>query len=216
MSFWRAILAGPTALSLRIRSRQWPPPHRCRACESGWPREHCPAGRRRLTYSQVPAPGQTLQLYELGSSGTGRLLLTTTRSHGSVTFRPATGIGSRREILAVTIANGLPRDKRALAPYVVADGPPPRVKGLSAHGNRLVWKRAARADAYVVTFTTSYDGTPSLTTGALSTAIPSGATSASIVPLDSTGRAGAVTTVRLSAQRTRRPSTHRRKHSRRS
>jgi hypothetical protein len=154
-------------------------------------------GKRLLTYSQTPAPGQTLELYEEGSGGTGRLLLTTGRSHGQITYRPAPGIGNHRHILAVTIADGLPRDRRSLAPYTIADGPPAKIRHLARHGAKLTWKAPARAVAYAIALTKTNRAQTSRLTRKTAVILPPGIRTATIEPLDTLDRPGPATTINI-------------------
>jgi hypothetical protein len=152
----------------------------------------------RLSYRQTTAPGEQLELFEQGGPGNGRLLLTTARAHGTITFTPADGLGSHRHILAITLNGGLPRSSETLAPFSVEDSPPGRVEGLSRHGSTLTWKPVARAHDYVVAFVAA-DGlsTGSHTVTAARMRIPSGSTRAIVLAVDAIGRFGPSTTFKL-------------------
>jgi YVTN family beta-propeller protein len=154
-------------------------------------------GQRQLTYSQRTAPGQKLELYEQGSNGSGRLLASTSRAHGQLTYTPTVGLGTTRTILAVTIANGLPRATETLAQYHVNDSPPGRVHSLSRHRQQLSWSKTARAVRYMLAFTTTDGATPTITTRARTTRIPASATTASIVAIDAANRPGPAATIKL-------------------
>ena len=157
-------------------------------------------GRMRLSYRQTTAPGEQLELFEQGGPGNGRLLLTTTRAHGTIAFTPADGLGSHRHILAITLNGGLPRSSETLAPFSVEDSPPGRVEGLSRHASTLTWKPTPRAHAYLVAFVAA-DGlsTGSHTVTAARMRIPSGSTRAIVVAVDAIGRFGPSTTFKLTA-----------------
>jgi sugar lactone lactonase YvrE len=154
-------------------------------------------GQRQLTYSQRTAPGQKLELYEQGSNGGGRLLASSSRAHGQLTYTPTIGLGATRTILAVTIANGLPRATETLAQYHVNDSPPGRVHSLSRHGQQLSWSKTPRAVRYMLAFTTNNGATPTITTRARTTRIPASATTATIVAIDAANRPGPVATIKL-------------------
>jgi uncharacterized membrane protein len=159
-------------------------------------------GRRRLNYAQTTLPGQQLQLYEQGTGGSGKLLLTTTRARGSLTYTPAVGLGTHRSILAVTLRDGLPRNRQSLAAYTINDSPPPRVQGLIHHHihhhSTLTWKPTPRAASYMLTFTAA-DGTTggAVTATRTRTTIPPGSTRVTIVALDAIGRFGAPASTKL-------------------
>lgn len=156
-----------------------------------------PDGKRRLTYSQRTAPGQHLELFEQGTPGNDRLLVSTSRAHGQLTYRPAVGLGSARAIRAITVANGLPRATQTLAPYRVNDSPPPRVRALSRHGQRLRWRKAPRAVRYMLAFTTTSGPTPIVGTRTEAVRISANATAATIVAIDAADRPGPATTIKL-------------------
>ena len=156
-----------------------------------------PDGKRRLTYSQRTAPGQHLELFEQGTPGNDRLLLSTTRARGQLTYTPAVGLGSSRTIRAITIANGLPRATQTLAPYRINDSRPPRVPSLLHHGQRLSWQKTPRAVRYMLAFTTTNGTTPTVTTRARTVRIPDGATAATIVAIDAADRPGPAATIKL-------------------
>ncbi len=156
-------------------------------------------GKRRLTYAQRTAPGQQLELFEQGNGGSDRLLLQTSRAHGQLTYTPAVGLGTKRTIRAITIANGLPRADQTLAPYRVNDSPPGRVRSLAHHGGLLKWTSTRRAVLYMLSFTTPNGTTPALTTGARTVRLPADATAATIVAIDAAGRPGPPTTIKLPA-----------------
>lgn len=154
-------------------------------------------GRRRLTYSQQTAPGQHLELFEQGSRGNDRLLLSTTRAHGQLIYTPRVGLGATRTIRAITVANSLPRATQTLAPYRVNDSPPARVRSLSRHGHRLRWKKTPRAMRYMLAFTTTNGATPIVTTRSRTVRIPANAAAATIVAIDAANRPGPATTIKL-------------------
>ena len=154
-------------------------------------------GQRQLTYSQRTAPGQKLELYEQGANGSGRLLASSSRAHGQLTYTPTVGLGMTRTILAVTIANGLPRATETLAQYHVNDSPPGRVHSLSRHGQQLSWSKTPRAARYMLAFTTTNGATPTITTRARTTRIPASASTATIVAIDAANRPGPAATIKL-------------------
>jgi uncharacterized membrane protein len=159
-------------------------------------------GRMRLSYHQTTAPGEQLELFEQGGPGNGRLLLTTTRAHGTITFKPADGLGSRRHILAVTLNGGLPRASLILAPFAVDDSPPGRVHSITRHASTLTWKPVARAHEYVVAFVAA-DGLSSVSTTVTSTRIriPAASTRVVIVAVDAVGRLGPAANLKLPASK---------------
>ncbi len=167
-----------------------------------------PGGRRVLSWSQHTAPGQQLELFEQGAGGTGRLLVTTVRARGHLTYAPQLGIGGKRSILAVTLENGLPRARLVVARYAVVDRPPGKVRGLKAKGRRLRWKAAPRATRYMIAFVLHSRSRAALTTRHLAVRIPAGASAATVLALDALGRPGPAATIRL--HRARR--THRAHH----
>lgn len=164
-----------------------------------------PAAKRTLTYSLTPAAGRELELYEQGAGGAGRLLVRTTRAKGTLRFKPQAGIGASRKILAVIVQNGLPRSRTALAPYRVADGPPPKVRGLTRRGANLVWRAAPRAKRYAVEFFSPKLGATGVVTSKRRLRIPTGITTGTVVALDALDRAGRPATTKLPAPKPRRP-----------
>src|SRR6185436_16880041 len=63
---------------------------------------------RRLSYDVVPLPGQRVVFYESGADA-ARVIATTTRAHGTVTFTPAPGDAGLRHLQATVEQDGLPR-----------------------------------------------------------------------------------------------------------
>jgi hypothetical protein len=155
-------------------------------------------GRRELTYQQTVTPGQSLDLYDQGTNGTGGLLLRTARARGTLLYTPQPGLGANRDILAITIApSGQPRNTQALAPYRVNDSPPGRVHGLVRHRQALTWTRAPRAARYILAFTCSGLPTVSIITSKATAAIPAHATTVTILATDATRRPGTPYTLNL-------------------
>jgi len=79
-------------------------------------------GRRTLSWKLTPRAGQDVSFVEIGS-GTTRVLTTTRRRAGKVSYVPQPGPGGGRRVDAVVTQDGLPRATRTVARYVV-----PRVR----------------------------------------------------------------------------------------
>ena len=113
-------------------------------------------GQRLLSWRLRPLPGQRVRLFERGTGGGMHALRTVSKRRGTLRFRPALGLGRRRQIVAVVESRGFPRASltvaRFKAPRDSLPSRPKRVTLKRANGNRLVirWSRSRRARRYAV------------------------------------------------------------------
>jgi hypothetical protein len=122
--------AGSPAIAEVAVSQQVTPPAITRARVSG-------VGRRprTLSYRATIGAGQGITLAERGRAGT-RVLGTARAGARTLRFTPGPGPGGRREIVAISIIDGLARSERVVARYTAP--PPPPV----GRASRLTLRRA--------------------------------------------------------------------------
>lgn len=110
-------------------------------------------GRRLLTFRVRRIAGQRLRFFEQGG-GVTKALGATARARGRLRFRPATGPGGRRTVVALVEQNGTPRARVTVARYRVSASRPGRVSGLRVRrrGQSLLitWRGARGAQRYAV------------------------------------------------------------------
>ncbi len=119
--------------------------------------------RGRLTWKLTAQRGQRVTFAERGAH-TARTILTTTRSRGSVRFRPASSIDRKRTIEALVVQNGVPRRRVVAARVTARPAVAGKVSALRrAARGRVAWRGSAPtyavsvlyADGEVVTASTS-------------------------------------------------------------
>jgi hypothetical protein len=165
-------------------------------------------GRRLLSYSQAPASDQHLELYDEGRGGVGKLVTSTSHRSGHLTFTPTPGLGRNHKILAVTIRNGLARDRRIVAHYAVADNPPAKVKAVARHGHQLRWAAVPHARAYVVAFIAAGGTSSAVVTKRNHVRIPRSSRAVTIVAMDVLGRVSPAVHLKLTPSKHRKTKHH--------
>ncbi|MEN0013065.1 MAG: hypothetical protein AAGC46_06860 [Solirubrobacteraceae bacterium] len=115
--------------------------------------------RRQMRFAvRDNADGQTIQLVEQ-AKGVSKVIASSVRGSGTVSFKPAAGPGGRRTIVAQTIRNGLVQYTTTVAHYT-APAPPRvgKVQGLTARVSKgttvnVGFRSAPAAKSYLVTVT---------------------------------------------------------------
>jgi hypothetical protein len=109
---------------------------------------------RKLHFRVRPLRGQVVRFFEDGPE-TGRQLVRTTATRGTIHFRPGDGKAGRRSIIALVEQNGMVRRRlrvaRFRAPQPMRPARPRRIS-LRRKGGRLLigWPRAVGAERYIV------------------------------------------------------------------
>ena len=117
-------------------------------------RVHGHGASRALIYSVVPEPGQKVAFAERGPS-TWRVLTAAARSHGRLSFAPASGPAGTRQIVALVEHRGLPARQLVVASFHATlpgrPGRPGKVL-LGRHGGNLTvrWGASSNASRYDV------------------------------------------------------------------
>jgi PKD repeat protein len=117
-------------------------------------------GRKRtLRYSLRSAPGQRVEFIERAKD-VSKVIGTTTKSHGAITFVPQAALTRKRTIIAQFFESEIPQSPRTAASYT-APAPPklgkPRSVRITRARNKvtITWGKAALASQYQVTVTGS-------------------------------------------------------------
>ncbi|MDQ8043581.1 MAG: hypothetical protein REI11_03185 [Patulibacter sp.] len=115
--------------------------------------------KRKITYDATAIPGQSIEFSEVGS-GVHRLLGTTTKAHGTLSFTPGEGDKGRRQIVAVVNQGALPRTQFTVASYTApARRLPSKIRSVTVKRTKtslsVKWGTSANADTYRVTVTVS-------------------------------------------------------------
>jgi hypothetical protein len=117
------------------------------------PRVRARVRRGRLAYSASGRRGQQIEFVERGPE-VHRRIATTSRSRGSVRFRPAEGPAGIREVVAVVLQDGVPRDSTTVARFrarTVRAGRPGAVRvRRTSRSARVTWRGASGAATYNV------------------------------------------------------------------
>ena len=112
--------------------------------------------RRQLSWRLDALPGQRVRLFERGAGDAMDAIGTVRERRGKLQFKPALGLGRRRQIVAVVESRGIPRASltvaRFRAPRERLPGRPRRVRLSRKSGDTLVirWSRSSGADRYAV------------------------------------------------------------------
>lgn len=97
-------------------------------------------GKRLLSWTSGPIPGQKIQFVEV--AGTEMKVLATTRKRrGKVTYRPMSSVEPKRTIRALVLRNGVERTSRVVARYrSKTPALPGKATRIRLNGRHLTWK----------------------------------------------------------------------------
>jgi hypothetical protein len=108
---------------------------------------------RTLTYSVTPRDGQVVRFYEEGPS-TGRLIGSTSKAGGKLTWMPAEGASETRTIFAIVEQDGMGRGRFDVATYKAVSRPLARATHIEVKRRgaalRATWRKVPGAARYTV------------------------------------------------------------------
>lgn len=107
----------------------------------------------RIVFSATRQRGQRIEFVERGAD-VNRRIATTSRSRGSLRFRPAEGPPGVREVIAVVLQDGTPRDSFSVARFRAGTVRAGRPRGVrirrTGRSARVTWRGASNASTYTV------------------------------------------------------------------
>ena len=129
--------------------------------------------RRLLRWKLAARPGQEVTFVEIGASTT-KVLTTTSRNAGTLRYVPETGAGRARRLEAVVTQDGLPRARRVLARYSVAQPRTARPGRARLRGRAVVWQQPGGATSWSILLRSADGRTQALESRRPRVALPKG------------------------------------------